>query len=106
MDELRIPTEIIGFFTPEEARNYGLLPFEKREKELCCYGEEGRDYGDALQEIEIIRGIKVRIDRLEQGEFRRWMRQYYRDGTGGFARKTQTAVSAGEERDFLSRLIE
>lgn len=106
MDELRIPAEIIGFFTPEEARNYGLLPFEKREKELCCYGEEGRDYGDALQEIEIIRGIKVRIDPLEQGEFRRWMRQYYRDGTGGFARKTQTAVSAGEERDFLSRLIE
>ena len=106
MDELRIPAEIIGFFTPEEARNYGLLPFEKREKELCCYGEEGRDYGDALQEIEIIRGIKVRIDPLEQGEFRRWMRQYYRDGTGGFARKTQTAVSAGDERDFLSRLIE
>lgn len=106
MDERRIPVEIIGVFSPEEARAYGLLPFEMREDKLCCYGEKERNYEKALQEIEIIRGFEVLVEGLEQDEFRRLMRQYYREGAGVCARKTQTAVSAGEERDFLSRLIE
>ncbi|WP_298613423.1 GspE/PulE family protein [uncultured Odoribacter sp.] len=106
MDELRIPVEVIGFFTPEEARVYGLLPFEKREEKLDCYGEKGRNYEAVVQEIEIIRGVKVGIEYLPPEEFRRLIRQYYREGVADSGKRTQTAVSAGEERDFLSRLIE
>lgn len=100
-----IPTEVIQLLTASEAGEYQLVPVRRQDAEVYCYGIEGRDYGDACTELEVLYGWKVSVDPIAGEELQRLLLQYYRPDT---ASKTPAAgrltdISSGQ--GFLMSLI-
>lgn len=78
--ELRrdIPTEIIQLLTSAEAAEYRLVPFCRKDRELQCYAETGRDYSAAISELEVLSGWRIRTAPLPAEELQRLLTRYYR----------------------------
>ena len=53
---IHIPTEIVRLLSAAEAAEYRLVPFERTEGRVRCYGEAGRDYTVAIGELEALCG--------------------------------------------------
>lgn len=77
-NEIRIPVEVLQLFSPAEAVEYHLVPSRFDDQSLACYGEEGYDYRNAIEELEVIWGKKLQIAYLPPAHFNRLLRQNYR----------------------------
>jgi general secretion pathway protein E/type IV pilus assembly protein PilB len=101
----RIATEIVQRLTAAQAWEYGLVPCGEQGGTLECYGD-GRDYGGALMELEVLYGIRARVKAVAQDELQKLLRQYYRndkaDGRANVRRISDIASGQG----FLMGLIE
>lgn len=100
-----IPTEVIQLLSASEAGEYHLVPVRRQGADVCCYGAEGRDYGDACSELEVLYGWHVTIEPVANEDLQRLLLQYYRPDT---ASKTPAAgrltdISSGQ--GFLMSLI-
>ncbi len=73
-----IPTEVLQCLTPSQAWEYRLVPFSEQGQQLVCYGEQGRDYTDAIAELEVLTGRRVSVEELEVEELQKLLGQYYR----------------------------
>lgn len=102
----RIPTEIIQLFSPAEAWDYRLVPYDRQDGSVLCAGEPGRDYTPTEQEIEVLSGFPVRIETIPSDELSRLLNQYYRREQ---ARQTSGATAdrnrIGSGQGFLVELI-
>lgn len=78
---IHIPTEIVRLLSAAEAAEYRLVPFERTEGRVRCYGEAGRDYTVAIGELEALCGWQAEVVPLDGEEFHRLMLQYYRGDT-------------------------
>ncbi len=101
----RIPAEVIQRFTPPQAWEYMLVPYEDGAV-LACYGERGRDYDGVLQELEVLYGIAAAVEEIEPEELEKLLKKYYRSDGGGRPSQARsiTEISAGQ--GFLVGLIE
>lgn len=102
----RIPTEIIQLFSPAEAWDYRLVPYDRQDGSVLCAGEPGRDYTPTEQEIEVLSGFPVRIEAIPSDELSRLLNQYYRREQ---ARQASGATAdrnrIGSGQGFLVELI-
>ena len=102
MNISRISTEAIQKLASSEAWEYLLVPYCVEDNLLKCYGESGRDYLSSIQEIEVIHGYSVEINRIESDLLQKMLRQYYRLDKTSF-RNAQEAVGG---QGFLMKLVE
>ena len=102
----RIDAEILQRFTPGQAWEYMLVPYRTEGAALACYGENGRDYSDALQELEVLYGITATVEKIAEEELARLLNKHYRAEGGGRPSQARsiTEISAGQ--GFLVGLIE
>lgn len=77
MEYKSINTEALQQLTPEMAWGYWLIPYQKGAV-LHCYGELGRSYETAQQEIEVLLGIPIDITRIPAQELKKLLYQYYK----------------------------
>ena len=49
-----IATEVLDRLSAAEAWEYRVIPCAFRGKVLVCYGEEGRDYTQVMEELEVL----------------------------------------------------
>lgn len=83
-----------------------LVPCGLKGEVLECYGEEGRDYEDAAQEIDVILGMRISVTPISAGDLNKLLQQYYRTD-GGRANPTAKSVTEiGSGQNFLIGLIE
>src|SRR5699024_7030184 len=102
MNMEKISTEAIQQFTSAQAWEYRLVPYALENGVLKCYGETGRDYGGAIQEIEVIHGLRADIARVKEHELSKTLRQYYRQEKPSSPDVREEVGTPG----FLSKLIE
>ncbi len=98
-----ISTEVIQSFSTSEARDYGLIPYQYSEDQLECYGKEGLNYTDIVQEIKVLFGFNVSVFPIPPLDFEKTYNKYYRDSG------KQTAginISSIGDSDFINSLIE
>lgn len=103
---IRIPAEIIQRFTPPQAWEYMLVPCADTDGVLECYGDCGRDYGDALLELEVLYNIRAQVRSVTQDELHRLLKQYYRNDTGAGHSKIKRITEIAGGQGFLMGLIE
>lgn len=99
----RISIDILQLFSGAEAWEYRLVPFEAGEREICCYGEEGKDYGEAEREICVLLGKRIRVERVSAEALDEALRRHYRDEK--LAGDTGALFAGPEDPNFLDRLI-
>ena len=79
MDKLKIDTEALQVFSPDEARYYELLPYGfDAGGRLLCLGREGKDYASALEEIRLLFGREVAVRPTDEGELSKLLLTGYR----------------------------
>lgn len=99
--ELCIATEVLDRLPASEAWEYQVVPCAFRDKTLVCYGEEGRDYTQVTEELEVLTGNPIVIEPVAPEEFRRLIHRCYRKPAGASTKQTVTGHSG-----FLYDLIE
>ena len=95
-----IPTEVVQLLTTAEAAEYRLVPFRCEGTEVCCYGVAERDYADAVAELEVLYGWRVRVEPIAEEELLRLQAQYYRPDAA--AKKLSAAPAASRLTDIAS----
>jgi general secretion pathway protein E/type IV pilus assembly protein PilB len=101
----RIEAEVLQRFTPGQAWEYMLVPFRAEGTALRCYGERGRDYGAALQELDVLYGIGASVEVIDPPQLEKLLKQHYRGENGRPSQaRSITEISAGQ--GFLIGLIE
>lgn len=73
-----IPTEVIRLLSVVEITDYHLVPFERKNDFIRCYGEIGHDYATVIEELEVLYGWHVEVVLLEEEEYHHLVLQYYR----------------------------
>ena len=96
-----IATEVLDRLSAAEAWEYRVIPCAFRGKVLVCYGEEGRDYTQVMEELEVLTGNTLVVEPMAPEEFRRLIHRCYRK-TGREATKQFVAGHSG----FLYDLID
>jgi general secretion pathway protein E/type IV pilus assembly protein PilB len=94
----RIAAENIQRLTSSQAWEYMLVPCG----EDVFYGAEGRDYKDTLVELEVLYGIRARIEAVAEEELQKLLTQHYRNEAGTGRQISEIASGQG----FLTGLIE
>lgn len=100
-----IPTEVVQLLSASEAGEYQLVPVRRQGAEVCCYGIEGRDYGDACTELEVLYGWEVTIEPIAEEELQRLLLQYYRPNTTPQTPATGRLTDISSGPGFLTALI-
>lgn len=102
MDDIRIHTEALQFFSAEEAQYYKLLPYDfDASGMVLCLGEDGRDYDGIRQEIRMLFGRDIKVRSVPVEELGRQLLANYRS--------TKTTVQGSLPQDtseMISFLIE
>ena len=96
-----IATEVLDRLSAAEAWEYRVIPCAFRGKVLVCYGEEGRDYTQVMEELEVLTGNTLVVEPMAPEAFRRLIHRCYRK-TGREATKQFVAGHSG----FLYDLID
>lgn len=102
-DLLKIPTELIQRFTPKEAFEYQLIPYASSETLLSCYGQNGVSYRSIIEEVAVLLGYTIEVSLLENDQFEKLFRQYYRGQTSS---QTSAVTQIGSGQGFLINIIE
>ena len=102
MSTERISTEVIQRLTSSEAWEYFLVPYRAEGDMIKCYGASGRDYSSAIQEIEVIHGYKVEIERIGEELLQKTLHQYYRQDKV----PSRSVREGAGDQSFLIKLIE
>lgn len=100
MSEYKVSTEALQILSAAQACEYRLVPYRREGNVVMCYAEEGRDYAEVIQEIEVILGLSVITEPIENGELHKMLGRHYRNDRPG--QSTRTAGGQG----FLMKLIE
>lgn len=98
-----IPTEIIQTFSSSEVSMYHIIPYERKEGCLQCYGKEGLEYSKILNEIQVIYDLAISLTLLDANEFDKGVNLYYRQGKTS---KSSLNISQIGNSDFVNSLIE
>ena len=101
MDKTKVSTEALQLLTGDEAFHYRLVPYElDSDSILLCFGEDERDYDEAIHEIGIVYGLSVRIHPVPPGELAQLLGTYYRQP------ESDGVLTLGPDLDFVAGLIE
>lgn len=100
-----IPTEITQTFSPAEAWEYQLIPYERSSDRqiLICYGKEGLDYTETIHEINVIFNQIIKVECIPPIEFEKGLSLYYRKGKEATGSINISQIS---NSDFVNVLIE
>lgn len=103
-----IPTEMVQRFSPSQAWEYRLVPFEAPNGGgIRCFGEEGRDYAGTMAEIEVLHGFSASIEVVAAAELEKLLHRYYRVEGGEPGRgQSRPVTGIGNGQNFLMGLIE
>ena len=100
-----IATEFVRLLTAQEAAEYRLVPFGRTGDRVRCYGEAGRDYARAVEELEVLYGWQVEVAPLAAEELQRLLLQYYRPTAQAATVSAGRTTAIGEGRQFLFALV-
>lgn len=96
MDEnIKISADVLQNFTPSQAWEYMLVPYESGDK-LICFGDKTRDYSEDTLEIEVILGITLIINKIEKNELLKLLNRFY---------KRHNTTKAINGQNFLKDLV-
>lgn len=102
----QIPTEILRLLTAQEAAEYRLVPFDCGSGTVRCYGEQSRDYAEAVEELEVLYGWQVEVVPIAADDLQRLLLQHYRPGAQtASAAATGRTAEIGQGRQFLFALV-
>ena len=73
----KIPVEILQKFSPAQAWEYLLVPYESGDQ-LRCYGELGKEYSQIALEVEVLLGLKVEIQTIDKEELITLLKKCYK----------------------------
>ncbi len=83
LDSITVRTEALQVLTSEEAAYYRLLPYDvDAEGRLLCLGEEGRDYADAIRDLDLFFGKKMSVRYVPVEDLSRLLAIHYRQVWG------------------------
>lgn len=99
-----IPTELLQLLTASEAAEYRLVPFVRSGDAVRCYGEAGRDYAAAVEELEVLYGWHAEVVALDGEAFERLHLKCYRNGAAQ-APAVERLADIASGRGFLLSLI-
>lgn len=101
----RIPTEVIQRLSASQAWEYRLVPCRDEGGVLACYGDSEREYAATELEIEVLHGVRIRVERVAAADLQKLLKQYYRNETEqNTPSLSVTAIGSGQ--GFLMGLIE
>lgn len=102
MDKLKlqqIERSILQLVSTEQAWHYGIIPFEKTEGTLYCAAVEGQEL--LIEELEVLLGADVVVERVPAAVLQPLLSQYYRRQ----AREEKSKV-LDQQQDVLDQLIQ
>ncbi|MBN1339753.1 MAG: type II/IV secretion system protein [Bacteroidales bacterium] len=102
--ELVIDTGLMQIITPEQAWHYHILPLSASEKRFVFYYRDSDLPGPLKEELEILFGREIVLEKLPGEELEKAIGRHYRRGEAGSNRRTRSAGDAGSE-DFIIDLI-
>lgn len=102
----RIPTEIIQILTASQAWHYMLVPFDVNGQVVVCYGELGRDYHYASQELAVVYNLNIEVTYVSSDELQKCLGQYYRNDGNMRSPQSKSISEIGSGQGFLIGLIE
>lgn len=100
-----IPVEVIQLLTSSEAVEYRLLPYEKVEMDIRCYGSVGRDYTGVVEELAVLYGWRVSVVPISDEELQHLLTKYYRTDAGGGVPVTGRLTDISSGQGFLMSLV-
>ena len=100
-----IATEVIQLLTSSEAFEYRMVPYSRHGGEVQCYGLEGRDYSQAILELEVLSGWRVGVTPVPEDELQRLLLQYYRPAGAVSPRGASRLGDIASGQGFLMSLI-
>lgn len=101
-----IATEVIQLLTSSEAFEYRMVPYSRHGGEVQCYGLEGRDYSQAILELEVLSGWRVGVTPVPEDELQRLLLQYYRPAGAVSPRGASRLGDIASGQGFLMSLID
>lgn len=104
-EEIQIPSGIVNLLSGAEAWSYRLVPYRKSGDGLRFWGEEGRDYTAAIEELEVLTGEKIGIDHIGSDRLGLFLNRYYRGGGKNNTGKAIFRSDNGNNQGFLQELI-
>lgn len=79
LNSITVRTEALQVLTSEEAAYYRLLPYDvDAGGRLLCLGEDGRDYADAIRDLDILFGKKLSVRYIPVEDLSRLLAIHYR----------------------------
>lgn len=83
LNSITVRTEALQVLTSEEAAYYRLLPYDvDAGGRLLCLGEDGRDYADAIRDLDILFGKKLSVRYIPVEDLSRLLAIHYRQSGG------------------------
>lgn len=104
MKNEQIATEIIQRLSPALAWDYRLLPYAEGDNILHCYTDETD--GDKSLELEVLHGIRIRMEKVSTGRLEKLLHQYYRQQRAGVESVSLSVGDISSGQGFLAGLIE
>jgi general secretion pathway protein E/type IV pilus assembly protein PilB len=101
-----IATELIQKFTSAQAWEYLLIPYDTSNDVLLCYGQNGKQYDNICQEIDVLYNIKIKVTPVDNEQIQKLLRQYYRVDSREKGNVSRSISEIGSGQGFLMGLIE
>ncbi|MBD80178.1 MAG: general secretion pathway protein GspE [Crocinitomicaceae bacterium] len=96
--EENIPRETIQLITASFAQEYSIVPFHSNDNSVKCYGLQSSF--DSIDEIEILTGLTIEIEPIEEAIISKLLAKYYRQNE-----KQKSQVDLRNSETFLDDLI-
>jgi len=100
LKQLHIPVEVLQCVQPDWAEHYRIVPFEKNNGSLFCYGDKNGLANSA--ELKVILGKSVEFTPLETQQIDYLLSKYYRRQN---ATNSSEVYTTNSEDDLLEGLI-
>ena len=100
-----IERELVQLLTAAEAVEYRLVPHAREGNAVRCYGSQTTDYTAACEELGVLYGWTLAVDKLPEADFQRLLLECYRQETekGCASGGNRASISSGQ--GFLMTLI-
>ena len=100
-----IPRELVQLLTAPEAVEYRLIPCAREGCAVQCYGSVKTDYAAAREELGVLYGWALTVNKLPEDDFQRLLLEYYRQDTAAGGASAGSVTDIGSGQGFLMALI-
>lgn len=105
MHEIEISVETQQLINADLANSYGIVPKNKTQNEIVFYVDASRMFGSLKEELELILGLNVGLEKMPSVTIKKALLVYYRQGDVNKPNLASTQKFEINTKDFLEQLI-